>query len=314
MMNTKYLQGGLKLKHLHLITALHQYHNVTLAAQSLNVTQPAVSRSLAELESGLGVRLFDRNATGLEPTAFGSCLINHAATIFAELERAGLELESISHGHENRLGLGGIAGTTLSLLPNLIAMTKQRMPKLNISAQEGTMEMLVAYLRSGRIDVAIGTIPDGAVSADIDQIRIYDDELVVVAAPGHPLCDALALTWDDLLAYTWVVPSRSTKTRLLIEETLRRKGFQIPADVIESVSADLTIGLLNGINAIAFLTERRADIYRKRDMARILPVRLPKIVMPVSAFLLKERRLSRGLDVFLGCIAEGSNDGTDRAG
>jgi len=312
MINVKYLQGGLKLKHFHLITALQQYHNVTLAAQSLNVTQPAVSRSLAELESGLGVRLFDRNATGLEPTAFGSCLINHAATVLGVLERAGQELESISHGHKNRLGLGGMAGTTLSLLPNLIAMTRQRMPDLNISAQEGTMEMLVAYLRSGRINVAVGTIPDGAVPPDIDQIRIYDDELVVVAAPAHPLCSALALTWENLLAYTWVVPSRSTKTRLLIEETLRREGYQMPVDVIESVSADLTIGLLNRINAIAFLTKRRAKIYKKRDMARILPVRLPRIVMPVAAFLLKERRSFRGLDVFLECVAESASDETDQ--
>ncbi|MBK4739313.1 LysR family transcriptional regulator [Noviherbaspirillum pedocola] len=308
-MNTKYLHRGLKLKHLHLITALLQYHNVTLAAQSLNVTQPAVSRSLAELEAGLGVRLFDRNATGLEPTAFGSCLINHASTILGELERAEQDFESIANGQKNRLALGGIAGTTLSLLPTLIAMTKQRMPELSISAQESAMELLLAYLRSSRIDIAVGTIPDGAVPADIDQVRIYDDELVVVTARSHALSNCPALNWNDLLAYTWIVPSKATKTRLLIEETLRRKGFQIPEDLIESVSADLTIGLLNRIEAIAFLPERRAEIYRKKDVVRILPVRLPRIVMPVSAFLLKERRPTRGMDVFLECLLNFSGDG-----
>ena len=121
-----YMRASLKSKHLQLLVALDDFRNVSRAAAHANVTQPAVSKALAELERGLGMKLFQRTAHGIAPTMYGECLVRHARTMLAELTHAREELRGLQAGTSSKLSVGALSATVQTLLPRSLALLKQR--------------------------------------------------------------------------------------------------------------------------------------------------------------------------------------------
>ncbi|MEC4635792.1 LysR family transcriptional regulator, partial [Escherichia coli] len=101
-----YLQINLKARHLRLLVAIDTYRNLTQVAEITHVTVPAVSKSLSELEKGLGLVLFSRTTYGLMPTPYGECLIKHARSILAILHLARDELKAMNSGTEGKVRIG----------------------------------------------------------------------------------------------------------------------------------------------------------------------------------------------------------------
>src|SRR5687768_7587536 len=127
-----YLRASLKPRHLHLVVALDDYRSVGKVAASMNITQPAVSKALSELERGLEVKLFERTARGMHPTIYGECLIRHARSVLADLTEARDELRGLMSGASGTVRIGALFTAVHSFLPPGVALLKKRSPETNV--------------------------------------------------------------------------------------------------------------------------------------------------------------------------------------
>ena len=154
-----YLEINLKARQLRLLVMIDTYRNLTHVADVTHVTVPAVSKSLAELEKGLGLVLFARTARGLVPTPHGECLIRHARTMLTTLRQARDELNGMIAGSEGKLYVGMLPASASVLLPQALRLLKERSPGTNVVVTEGTTASLLPELWQGRLDMVVGRLP-----------------------------------------------------------------------------------------------------------------------------------------------------------
>ncbi|WP_373376299.1 LysR substrate-binding domain-containing protein [Cupriavidus nantongensis] len=299
-----FLRSGLKLRHLRLVIALEEYRQVARVANAMNLTQPAVSKTLAEVEEGLGYPLFVRRPRGIEPTPHGMIFVRYAQSILDELDRAGDELLALGQGACASIAVGAMPGSTLALAPRIIALAKARMPTLNIAVYEAPMDVLMGQLRTGRLDIVLGALSERATAADIEQRHLYEEVLRVAVHPEHPLAARAKVGWPDLAPYPWVVPPRTARLRQSLDASLRRMKVEVPANHVESVSAGLVLGLLEAMQAVATMTGRLARTYEDRGLAHVLPLEIPGVLLPVSTFTLAGKAPSPAVELFQHCAEQ----------
>ncbi|MEC3767827.1 MULTISPECIES: LysR substrate-binding domain-containing protein [Cupriavidus] len=301
-----FLRSGLKLRHLRLVIALEEHRQVARVANAMNITQPAVSKALAEVEEGLGYPLFVRRPRGIEPTPHGMIFVSYAQSILDELDRAGDELLALGQGACASIAVGAMPGSTLALAPRIIALAKARMPTLNIAVYEAPMDVLIGQLRTGRLDIVLGALSERATAGDIEQRHLYEEVLRVAVHPEHPLAASATVDWPDLAPYPWVVPPRTARLRQSLDASLRRMKVEVPANHVESVSAGLVLGLLEAMQAVAMMTGRLARAYAALGLAHVLPLEIPGVLLPVSTFTLAGKAPSPAVELFQQCAEQAS--------
>ncbi len=231
----QYVFRQLKLRHLHLLVALADLPTVGKVAELLHVTQPAISRMIADLERGMGLALFERNGRRIRPTPAGASLIRHARDMLAQAQRASEELEAIANGIGGRLEVGLLTVAAAVLVPQATLRFKTQAHATTVALHEGTLDQLMPALQSGRLDLVVGRIPkDMADEATLAFDPLFDDPPVIVAAATHPLARRRALQWRDLDGLPWILPPLGAPMHRRLLAVLADHGLGAPTDVIES--------------------------------------------------------------------------------
>jgi len=173
--SSTFVQRALTLRHMRLLVALEELRQVGRVAAALSISQPAVSKALAEIENGVGVALFERTSRGMVPTAHGACLLRYAHMMTNEIARAVDELTGLEQGIAATVAVGATAGSGTGYLLNAaILQGCQRLPELTVSVSEGARE---------HSDVeAVRTSVD-ALAAQVHDLQSHPPAAVV---PGLP--------------------------------------------------------------------------------------------------------------------------------
>ncbi|HEY9065534.1 MAG TPA: LysR family transcriptional regulator, partial [Burkholderiaceae bacterium] len=151
-----FIRARLKTRQLLLLVAMEEEGNIHRAAQVLNMTQPAASKLLKDLEDMLGVQLFDRLPRGMRPTWYGETMIRHARMALASLSQAHDEIDALKAGRYGQVSIGAITAPGMTLLPPAVALVKQEHPSLCISLQIETSDVLMERLSQGKLDMVVG--------------------------------------------------------------------------------------------------------------------------------------------------------------
>src|SRR5687768_15870287 len=177
----------LKTRHLSLLLHLHEHRSVLRAAEAANMTQPAASKLLSEMEGILGVPLFERHARGVEPTWYGQVLIRRARAALSEIGRAHDEIAAMRSGRMGQAAIGTVVNPGTTLVPQAIAAVKRDFPDILIRVEMDYSRPLVAKLLDGQLDIVIGRIlgPEGA--GDLEFEPLADEPHSVIVRAGHPL-------------------------------------------------------------------------------------------------------------------------------
>lgn len=215
-----YLQINLKARHLRLLVAIDTYRNLTQVAEVTHVTVPAVSKSLAELERGLGLALFSRTTRGLMPTPYGECLIRHARTMLAILHQARDELKALSSGAEGKVRIGMLPASASVLVPHALSLLKHQSPGTNVTVIEGTTESLLPELWQGRLDLVVGRLPPPDTLGSFEEKELLEEPVVLMTGRHHPLARRKTLDWSDLCDYPWILPPTGSILRDPLERAL----------------------------------------------------------------------------------------------
>ncbi len=272
----------LKLRQLRLLIAVGRHGSILHAARELNLSQPAATKLIKDLEIDFDVLLFERTNRGVIPTEAGAALIRGGQLIFSQIGVTTQELEDIAGGNAGRIVVGTLLAASARLLPEAIAHVLAQRPSLVIKVVEGTNEVLMPRLRSGELDLVVGRLPLLRHRSDLSQIALMQGRIALVVRAGHPLLGRGALGFEDLRGLAWILPPSDTTLRRQIDQFFVDEGQYVPPSIVESVSFVTNRALLAGSDMICAMPAELALGDPGGALAE-LPIPLPFGDGPVGA-------------------------------
>jgi DNA-binding transcriptional LysR family regulator len=263
---------NVQLRHLRCLVAVAQERSLARAAERLALSQPAVSKTLAELESLAGRQLVERGRRGARLTAAGEDLLAHALRV---LEAVGEAAQNVAGGAREggaRLRLGALPSVAPAWLPRAIAAFGKTHPKAIVTLASGPNAPLLDALRAGELDLVLGRMTDPQHMAGLAFELLQPDPLAIVVRPGHPLACQTKLTVRQVLRHPLVVHGEGTIPRHTTESFLSAWGEKLPAaHRLETLDVAVARLLVRDSDAVWF-TPRGAAA---DDVAQGVLVQLP---------------------------------------
>ena len=224
------------LRQLEIVRAVADKGSFTAAAKGLNVSQSAVSRQVLLLEEELGEPLFLRLGRKVRLTAAGAALLDLSRRVLSDVRDTTASIVEQQQQLAGTLHLGGGMTVCLHVFPAMLKEFRKRHPKVEIKLTTGATPQLLERLRSGALDVGLLTLPvDGA---DLVQVPVMREELLLVMPPTHRLAKLRRITPEDLVGQTWVLFERGSSTRRVIDQMLQRDGIR-PRIVMETENVEI---------------------------------------------------------------------------
>jgi DNA-binding transcriptional LysR family regulator len=304
-MTDSLLQRHLSLRHLRLIAVLGRELNLSRTAQKLHTTQPAVSRSLAQLEALVGTRLFDRTTKRISLTAAGASLMQHALRVLAELDLAAEEIQGIRGGISGEVRIGLLASFSADLLAQALARAREVAPDVLFVVQSYDLASLYEALLAGRVDLMLSHAELNVDLNTVDVRKLYVERSRVLVRPGHPLARRKKVSADDLATLPWVLPPADTPLRPKLNRMLsvHRKDKHAWRDV-QADSQALALGLVRHAGMAWAIASEYANAYEAQGLARILNTGTDLLSGPMCAFTLRNEPLKVPTQVLLNCLVD----------
>lgn len=255
------LIARLRFRHLHLLLELHRGGSLRAAASVLNLTQPALSKALAEIEGTFGFALFTRSARGMAPTPRGEIAIRGASLLLAELAHVGVEASA--EPATTLLRIGAPPFVALAYLPEVLSKLLSG-GRIRVLLMEDRVPLLVQSLLNGELDALVTSLPAQMLEAAEQRLhyeKLFEADFAVIAPPEHPLGRACIVDWQRLSRERWIMPMGTSMVRHLIDDVFRREGLIAPSPVIESTNPVTNLHLVAsglGISAVPGATLRIA--------------------------------------------------------
>ncbi|NRB02125.1 MAG: LysR family transcriptional regulator [Rhodobacteraceae bacterium] len=243
----------LKLRQLRLLVAVGAHGNIQNAARSLGISQPAATKMIQDLELDFEVKLFDRTNRGVVPTVFGETLIRHGKLIFAQISNAAQELDDLSEGNAGRVVVGTLLAASPSLIPMAIELLLVDRPNVAIKIIEGTNEVLMPRLLAGEVDMVVGRLPSHRHRDKIQQEKLFEDRVLAVTGPSHPLAGRADITFAQTKPFGWILPPLETTLRRQADHFFVGQQQYAPSVSIESVSYLTNRALLQSRDLIGLM-------------------------------------------------------------
>lgn len=257
----------MNLNQLRAFHAVAQMGSISGAARLLRVSQPAVSKQLAELESSVGAPLVDRLPRGVRLTRIGEALENHAARLFGAERAAELELASLTGSGAARFSVG--ASTTIGsyLVPQVFGALRRLHPELQLSLEIGNTLTIHDLVERDRVDLGL---TEGLEAAEALGSEVFSsDELIAVAAPGHAALGHGPLDLSRFLQQPLILRERGSGTREVLESALGERGLR-PAPALELGSTEAIKNAVAQGLGIAFVSSLAVELeLRTARLARV---------------------------------------------
>jgi DNA-binding transcriptional LysR family regulator len=273
---------------------LHQFRNVLAiaergslraAARSMRIAQPALTRSLGELERELGTSLFERRARGMVLTPIGQAFVRRASAVLNEVNRARDEVNQLGGGRSGSVAVGLSIAPHIAMLPRALRPFRSRYPDVQLSVIEGFYPTLETDLRNGNIDFYMGPAPDEALPAELIQEKLFDNTRTVLARRDHPLAKARSLR--DLAAAEWATTSITSRAEDELNAIFETYGLPPPRLVLRSQSALSLIVILSNSDLLAMVPQQWKDFALTAEALAAIRIREP---LPAPATVLVRRR------------------------
>lgn len=287
-----FLDVRLKLRHFQLFLALDEQRNLHRAASQLNMSQPAASKLLSDLEANLGIRLFERHPRGLTPNWYGEIMIRYAHSMLSALHHTGEELNALSAGSAGTVAVGTVMAPAVTLLTSAIERVHRDRPGLKISVDVDVSKVLVPRLLEGELDFAITRIPAGIDAERFVFEEIGEEELCFVCRKGHPLADKTPLSLADMAAYPWSLQPTGALMRQRVDSLFLHHQVVPPRQIVDTADLLLSLALVDKSDTITVTTREVADLLCPPQRFYLLPFSETLSVQPYGLVSLRHQRLS----------------------
>ncbi|MCV2360059.1 LysR family transcriptional regulator [Paucibacter sp. TC2R-5] len=280
------------MSELRVFLAVFQLRSFHKAAAAVHLTQPAVTKSIAGLEQMLGVKLFERQASGVEPTAYGLSFAPRAMAVFEELRHAAQDLASLSSGATGTLRIGTVPMPAIPFLPVAIKRLCAAQPHSAVTVVEAREAELLERLRRGDIELALLRLSLFELDVDLQAQTLFEERLMVMAGADHPLAKRQSLCWPELLEQRWVLPPPDCVFYEFVLRSLAEQGLAMPRAAVEAYSVPVQVGLAQHGGMLSFGMRSRFEFGDKRYRLSRLAINLHCAEKPVAAVWIRARELS----------------------
>jgi DNA-binding transcriptional LysR family regulator len=294
----------LKLRDVNVLLAVVQSRSMARAAERLAVSQPVVSKAIADLEHTLGVRLLDRSRQGIEPTPYGRALLKRGLAAFDELRQGVKDIEFLADPTAGEVRIGTTTAMVIGLLPIVINRLHRQHPRLVFHVtSENSAVALYRELRERNVDFIIGRL-SSKMEEDLTAEPVFQDQMIVVAGAQNRWVGRRKIELAQLLDEPWIMPGPDTLAGALIAKTFHLAGLNVPQAAVVSASIQMYGALLTSGPFLAIYPRSILEFSAKHLAPKILPVRLPDQPTPVGIVTLKNRTLTSTAHLFIDCVRE----------
>lgn len=297
-----FIRARLKTRQLLLLVALDEEGNIHRAAEVLNMTQPAASKLLKDLEDVLGVPLFERLPRGMRATVYGEAMIRHARTALASLNQAHDEVQELKAGRFGQVSVGAITTPGIMLLPQAIARVKQAHPALRVSLQVETSDVLMERMAQGRIDILVARLFAQHDKTALRFEALAEEPVIAMVRPGHPLLGVHNLTLRDLNGWGWIVPPEGSVLRHRFDLMFREESLETPANLIETGALLFMTKMIAQGDMIGLVAGDVGRYYEQHKLVAVLPIELPCRMDAFGLITRTDRPLSPAARVMLSAV------------
>ena len=285
-------ESHLRFRHVRTFLEIAHAESVSLAAEALHVTQPAVSRTLRELEDMVGVKLFDRVGRGLRLNDAGRVFQSHASASMIELMR-GRERLSRNSQQVFKLSIGALPTASSNLLPAAALAFSERYPNARLHVLTGPNWLLFNKLRQYELDLVVGRMPEGGSEEGVSFEQLYIEDVVLVCRPKHPLLSGHLV--EQITKFPVIMPPKGAVIAGTVDRFLTSIGLPDMRGTFETVALPVGRKIVQSSDAIWFISrgvvadELRQGILKSVDLASPLLAGPVGISMSSSAAFSAER-------------------------
>ena len=291
----------IRLRHLHTFVAVAQQGTLGRAAETLNLSQPALSKTLNELEQLTGTRLFERGRLGAQLTLVGEKFLTHAVKVLDALNSAGQALNRKEGLNNDIVRIGALPTAALGILPTVIGQFHKQQKDITLQVATMNNTMLLAGLKSGEIDIGIGRMSDPELMSGLHYELLFLESLKLVVRPGHPLLQE-TVTLSRVMEWPVVVSPKGTVPRQNAEALLQSQGCKMPAGCIETLSASLSRQLTVDFDYVWFVPSGAVKDDLRRGVLTALPIATQGAGEPIGILTRVDATLTPGTQTLLSAI------------
>ncbi|RVW00164.1 LysR substrate-binding domain-containing protein [Rhodococcus xishaensis] len=294
----------IRLRHLTCFVAVAQERHLGRAAQRLHLTQPAVTKTLNELEALAGVRLVDRGRHGARLTPAGEQFLRRAVAVTDAMESAAAALSGAG-APSAPIRVGALPTVASVILPKAISRLQSTHKDTGVRVITGSNAVLLASLRAGELDLALGRMAEPEALQDVTFELLYTESLALVVRPGHPLTAyAGTAPMPAVLEYPMIVATAGTVPRHHTEVLLQRHGLSLPSGRIETLDVTLARTMARDGDAVWFTPERAPQTDLADGTLVRLPQPTPGTAEPVGVFRRATPDSATAVEEFAGILRE----------
>jgi DNA-binding transcriptional LysR family regulator len=297
------IERRIGLHDLRVLMAVIRAGSMGKAARLLATSQPAVSRSIGELEHALGVRLVDRSARGTEPTPYGRALLRRGTAVFDELQQGIKDIRSLADPAVGDLAIGASIAIAEGLVCSVISRLSRRYARLTFQVHATDTATAYQALLDRKIDLAVVHLIQPPAEDLMDVEPLLQDPHVVVAGMHNPLARRRRISLAQLMGEPWALPLADQPYGSVVREAFRVHGLTVPPVVVSSTLPLRTALLMTG-KFLSMVPRVVMQFPPKNRLLKVLPIDLAGSARPLALVTLKNRTLNPAAQVFADGVRE----------
>jgi DNA-binding transcriptional LysR family regulator len=299
------LMNRLRMKQVALMLEIETTGTLSLAARQIGMTQPAATKMLAELESALGKKLFDRIGRDLQMNAVGKHVLQSFRGLHGTLEQLQRDLQELELGSAGQLVLGSIMAASPAYLTRALVKLKTMHPAMSVKIEVGTNDRLMQLLDAGELDLVIGRVP-GALSAY--RFRpLAEEDIAIVCSSNHILTLEKSPTFSRLCDFPWILQPTGNPLRDVVSQEFAKYHAPMPKGLMETSSTLITTYLVSRTQMISVLPQSVSQEFQQHGMISVVDYSPSNKLASYGSVVRLDRPISIQTEHFLNYLHEGES-------
>ena len=290
------MRRRLRLRDLDILMAVVDAGSMSKAATRFNMSQPAVTKVIADLEQTVGARLVNRSRRGVEPTPHGLALVKRGTAVFDELRHGVEDLDFLSDPTVGEIRIGCPELVASAIVCPVLDQLTQQYPRMTFHVVAADAQALPRVLSDREVELAISRIASPVSEEHMTEI-LFHDSLVVATGAKNRLMRRRSIALADLANEPWLLPLDSMFT-MVVSDSFRALGLAPPRMTVSTSSINLRNELWATGRFLTVVPEFALRLPRRHPVLRALPVDLPNSRHPVAIRTLKNRQLGPLAELF----------------
>jgi DNA-binding transcriptional LysR family regulator len=286
------------LRHLRNMLAVMEEGSLGKAAQKLNISQPALTKSIQRLEEHLGVRLFERKTRGMQPTFYAESLSGYAKAACVGMAEAESQIASLRNGTEGIITVAGPPLITTEFLPAVLVRLSEERPKLQVRVVSQNKGLFTDLLE-GRFDLVVGMLYSELPKEGLEKQWLFDDRLVLAMRPAHPMARRKKLRPQELLDQKWLFSGNDTWSHRRLRLYFEQAGLTPPRAGIESRNPAVLKAIIMTSDHIGMIARLGIEEEIAEGLLRAIEIDSPLMQRPIGIVRRENEPMSPAVKSFV---------------